>query len=251
MKQVLAIFLIYFLMSCNPDKISTGGYCYLNDSTISDINGNRKDSNAFFIPTHLCKDSIRVFSGVDSLNLAYWSLLYSYFNESIYYNYYQGEERFRLLVAPSYKPNPYLITIFRKKNDYFLQCKYLKCHNKQIHSEFTKLASIDKTIFVKDETLQVLNKIKINGTKYLLFDTTIHISKKAWDQFKDKINSAHFWNTKPYDYSPPAIDGTDWIIEGQSEHKYWFVINKAGIVFSYLDKLFPVVDYINQSKNNL
>lgn len=245
--EIILIFvsMSLILTNCKPDKKSLGGYCYLKDSLISDINGFRKDSNSFYIPTHLCKDSSKFNTEVNALYLARWSLIYSYLNEPIYYNFYQGEEKYRLVVAPSLFPKPYSISIFKKKNRYFIQGKYLRCHIKHIDSVFLSLINPDKKDFINENPLLVLNNCK-NSSDFILIDSTKQITKKQWDTFKALVDSSGFWDEKPYTPKPPVIDGDDWIFEGQTENRYWYVV-KGGIV-DYLKDLSPIVDYLHPEK---
>jgi len=138
-----------------------------------------------------------------------------------------------------------LITIFQKKNKYFIQGKYLKCHIKHIDSVFLSLTYLDKNYYIRGNPIDVLTNCN-NRTDFIQIDSTKQITKKQWDHFITLVDSCGFWNEKPYTPSPPSIDGDDWIFEGQTENKYWYVVN-SGVV-GYLKDLSPIVDYLYRKR---
>ncbi|OYZ02523.1 MAG: hypothetical protein B7Y37_01660 [Sphingobacteriia bacterium 28-36-52] len=58
----------------------------------------------------------------------------------------------------------------------------------------------------------------------LIQDTSFYISKKEWNEFTSSINSIDFWKLPSADISEIGKDGSEWILEGQKNGKYHFVI---------------------------
>jgi hypothetical protein len=54
-------------------------------------------------------------------------------------------------------------------------------------------------------------------------DTSFFLQKYQWDKFKELLDSCNFWNLK-HTKTIPGLDGAQWILEGQNQSKYQFVI---------------------------
>jgi len=243
MKKFVKIFsfiiMIFFLTNCWGDIKPVSGLCYLNDSLISDIKGFKKDSNSFFIPKYLYKDTIRMESKLDSFDFVFNSLFYSYFNEPVYYNYYLGEDRYRLMETPWLGPYPYIIIIFKQKNRYFIEGKFLKQGMNYFIKEFHRLAKIDSLGFVHESSLNTIRKMRYKSN-FTFKDSIKEISKKEWNQFKWLLDSVNFWNTLPKRDSLPTIDGSTWILEGHEKERYWYILKDCDEACKYLRKLSPI-----------
>ena len=97
-----------------------------------------------------------------------------------------------------------------------------------------------QSLFIAVDSLG--NKISDNSSdKFptkIIFDETKHLTKIEWDKFENIILSCSFWTLPPI-INIFGYDGSEWILEGHLENKYWFVAR-----WSPIDKFASCGNYL-------
>lgn len=185
-------------------------YQYIEDPSITDIEDNPKYIVPSYFPSEIIlKTKVKVINNKDqyfeSIQEFPQNLLSSYLyavSEPILYNYYLGYTIFRLLWIRSFNL-PIIITISELQGKIELKTKILSKH-----PEYSSLSNLEKT-----------------QNKYLKIDYKENIqevSNDDWMIFFKLLNNANFWITNPTD-EDRGFDGSEWIIEGHTKDRYWFV----------------------------
>jgi hypothetical protein len=172
MKQLLLILFSSLFISCNNYKTNNKIVTFFNDSSLSEINGNPKDSLSFYFPKKLFYDTVRfiVYNGdtiyinsnqnvdsfivhrkfvknvvqiLDSTNVKdvsstanFWSFSLFKMDEPILYNFYLNKEMYRLIIGRSLSKF-FIIDIIKDKDSIFIITKGL---NRQVRYPLIKYA---------------------------------------------------------------------------------------------------------------
>ena len=233
MKEFKYILIISLLISCRPQSISNHGIAYYKDPYLSTTSGEIIDSSRFFLPADLMIDPKLNPDQIDTFGLKWFSANYLCFREPILYNYFMGYENYRFLWVRSFN-NPVLITI-KHTNTILINTKILADQPSFMTAIYIPEKGPIKyerpVIAVLTYDLKSLKKeypdadsiiIPKFDTKIIL-DKTYQLSDKQWARFKVLLDSCNFWKLKPT-IPTWGLDGADWILEGQRQDQYQFVL---------------------------
>lgn len=182
-------------------------YKYKEEPNISDMRGIPKDTSFDYFPKELITTSFKkklknandaLIDAMGQFSADSYSMLLAAFKEPLLYNYYLGYDIYRFLWDRAFH-QPILITISNKNNEFVVQTKKL---DKQPDS--------NNEVF--DYSLFRLETISIRK-----------VSIDEWLEFHKLLDDAEFWNTPPTDIDR-GYDGSEWIIEGHTQNRYWFVV---------------------------
>jgi hypothetical protein len=233
MKELKYIVILSILISCKPQFNSDHGIAYYKDPNLSTPSGKLIDSSRFFLPADLMIDARFIPSRIDTFGLKWYSSNYLCFKEPILYNYYLGYENYRFLWVRSFN-NPVLITI-KHTNRILISTKILADQPSFMTAIYIpekgpliyKRAAIASLTYdlksLKEEFPDADSIIVPRFDTKIILDKTNNISERQWIRFKELLDSCNFWKLEP---TKPTfgLDGADWILEGQSQNKYQFVV---------------------------
>jgi hypothetical protein len=188
-----------------------------------------KNRNLIKNNVHLL-DSVRVKDVSFIAN--FWSFSLFKMNEPMLDNFYLNKEYYRLIIGRSLSKF-FIISIINDKDNIYMITKGL---NRQVGYPLMKYAEFstnrifrpsgankltDKEIATIQQRHDSLAK-EYNNTNYFVDSLIItRISKQQWTEFKNKLNKINFWDSYPGICGDCLqIDGSRWIIEGQSEIGY-------------------------------
>lgn len=233
MKQILPLIIFFLFISCKKQFKSEHGIDYYNDSNISTTTGTIIDSSRFFLPADSMLFTLWNNTRIDTFKLKWFSANYLCFKEPILYNYYLGYENYRFLWIRSFH-RPVLIKVI-KTNKVAITTKIL-AHQPAFMSEIylpeyrphdnkrgevgaltTDLVSLKQEFPNADSIVVPKYNTKV------VFDTSYYLSKKQWSKLKELLDSCNFWTLKSTN-TTIGFDGSEWILEGQSQNKYKFVV---------------------------
>jgi hypothetical protein len=220
------ISLIFILVSCCTQEKKEYVTPYLNDPSLSKVNGELLDSSRYFLPPHYFEYNIQDKREIDSFLLTWVSSNYINFREPILFNYYLGNELYRLLWSRSFN-NPVLISII-KSDKIYLRTKILNGHPSYMteiylppneKNEGGIVMTFEKNIKKIKSDYPEADSIVIPKMDIKIIDTTYILTKDKWNRFKELIDSCNFWSIEPtIDYY--GKDGSTWILEGQNKNFY-------------------------------
>jgi hypothetical protein len=237
MKNLYILIIILSLTSCGSNISDNSGIKYSNDPAISTKDGSIIDSTMFFLPSELMILDLWGSKQIDTFKLKWFSANYLCFKEPILYNYYLGYENYRFLWIRSFN-KPVLITI-KKTNKISINTKMLARHP-AIMSEIFLHESAPHNKRGEVESFEYdLEKLKkefpnadsIIAPKFdtkIVLDTTYTLGKSQWNKFKELLDSCNFWKLEQTK-TIATLDGAEWILEGQSQNKYQFVVRWSPI----------------------
>lgn len=233
MKELKYIVILSILISCKSQFPNDRGIAYYKDPTLSTTSGRIIDSSKFFLPADLMIDARYYPAQIDTFRLKWFSSNYLCFKEPILYNYYLGYENYRFLWIRSFN-NPVLITV-KHTNKILINTKILADQPSFMTEiyipekgpvKYRKAAIASLTCDLKSLKDEFPNADSIIVPKFdtkIILDTTCSLSEKQWARFRELLDSCNFWKLEP---TKPTLglDGADWILEGQSQNKYQFVV---------------------------
>lgn len=207
---VTFITIICFGCIGSNDKKQIG---YRNDATTSDLKGNPTSRESFYfdpvafldtfpIPTWVVEppyDTIKDINKVpydkikeefeiktDSFSLKWFSEVLAENQEPILSNYYLGKDIYRLTWLRSFHQD-IVIKIIKDKNDYTIETKWLKWADQKAH------------ISTKRITADIVTELE------------------------NILKEHKFYSTESYDWVFPGNDGSQWILEVHTAHRYHFL----------------------------
>jgi len=236
-KGSLFFILLFILFACTPKKDKRGGMGYLNDSTLTNLDGYLFDSAKSYFPEkyfmngkwvkQIYKDSSDMFDSEFWLHI-YSVNLYS-FKAPVLYNYYLDAEMYRFLWLRNFD-KPVLITLIKSGRGISINTKmlnekpniYVAVHNYDGNN-------IGDLMIESNNTEELWKKypnadsivLPHNDLKYLI-DTTFEVDSEQWNEFLRHLELCGFWEQKPIT-SWGGLDGAQWVLEGHTYDKYHFV----------------------------
>lgn len=224
MRVVFFSFLfIIFCASCN--EITREKNNYPNNITVSNQDGQPRDSLTFYYPFTVKRDSSLLLTNIDSFRCSWYSSNLFAAKEPILYNYYLGHDMYRFLWLRSFdKPviislhkdeeKIWLITKELDKQPQFIELHYIS-HFKPIkikHNENNIATGID----VKPDSI-----LKLDRQAKLILNERKNLSIDEWNRFERLLLKSNFWSKQIKNSG--GIDGSEWIIEAHLKNKYWVV----------------------------
>ena len=202
MKYIVIVFFV--IVSCKNYDRTTNNKNIFSEPTI-------QDSLSFYFPAIL-NDTIegRYPELVNFKQKWYSTSLYS-FKVPILYNKNDSQTIYRLLWLRSFL-QPVCFSMEEFKGEYFLNAKTLDRQPAFIPVYLNRKKKI------LDTTL------KADHLAFIVFDTTINLKTRQWNQIENYLSKLDFWNSPIADPADEnTSDGSNWIIEGRKNNKYHFI----------------------------
>ena len=207
---------------------------YPKDIKVSNSEGEPKDSLTFYLPASICRDDHKIISEIDTLNLLWYSSSLYCTKEPILYNYYLGHDIYRFLWLRSFH-RPIVLTLHKDGNNVWLDMKELDRQPRFLDEHIVtiknirflppldeKTGEIDSTIKLDPPEIITDSIIKADRQAKITLTLRKQLSLKEWAEFESILDSFSYWTTKP-SWDSRGMDGSEWLIEGHSNNKYWFV----------------------------
>lgn len=217
------IFLIGLLSpSCNPSRPDN----YPKDTTISNENGEPKDSSTFYFPTAFKLNGEVAKSEIDTFLLQGYSSSLFAFNEPVLYNFYQGHDSYRFLWLRSFH-RPVVISIHKDGSKIWLTTKVLDRQPGFIPYHQDKIVFVPPdNVIVADSIIHPKNLFNTDRHASIVINETKVLSSVEWEKFDRILTKCKFWTMRSVDRDL-STDGAEWIIEAHLQDKYFFVVRKS------------------------
>jgi hypothetical protein len=233
MKQFLLLLILFLLISCQQQFTSEHGIDYFNDSNLSTNTGTIIDSSRFFLPPDSMLLTLWNNTRIDTFKLKWFSANYLCFKEPILYNHYLGYENYRFLWIRSFH-RPVLIKVIKAKKvaittkilenqPAFMSEIYLPEYRPHDNNRGEVGTFITDLVSLKQEFPNADSIVVPKYNTKVVLDTTYYLSPKQWSKLKELLDSCQFWTLKSTK-TILGFDGSEWILEGQSQNKYKFVV---------------------------
>lgn len=167
---------------------------------------------------------------LDSFRLNWYSSQLYPSKERVLYNYYQGQNIYRLTWLRAFD-NPVIITLYKEGKKVWLTVKKLDRQPSFMKTVYRIGFHLPKT---KDKKHPKFNPedfkssardsvVLPNRLANLLINERKELTIKDWETFEQLLNSCNYWHMTPYSDERPGLDGSQWIIEASFADKYWLV----------------------------
>jgi hypothetical protein len=255
---LIPIIAIALLLACRDTQ-----YLYPKNRNIANHKGLPLDSSTNYFSIVDPDDSTQVLYLEDHFFSNFFSSSLYAFKEPVLYNDYLGKEIYRFLYDHSFEITT--LFILSKENDVItLQTKKLDGRFKfgsglsmkdssyfRLHEHIPiALKNSSGLEFVYEpsdpheiayyklkgfkipvidsfsERTALASFIKDTKRSLIVFDSTINVKKRDWDQFEDLIEAADFWDLPSYVWEGNT-DGAAWVIEAHRENRYKYLLRQS------------------------
>lgn len=233
-QNILHFIILSFFVSCNQS-----GHNYAKIPDITNENGLPRDSLSFYFSTFEPVDTTQIEFVRDTFLQNYFSTNLYAFKEPILFNNYLGRDIYRFLWLRSFHlPMVFsladsngMITLTTKKLDrqplYRDYAYYPEYHPEQdsIYRKrgYKLINQIDTLENGKTDNYTV---VKADRRGYIIYDSTITLTKTDWSRFKKLLEETKFWSLTPY-YWAGHTDGAAWIIEAHTKKRYKYIVRQS------------------------
>ncbi|GAB2842214.1 hypothetical protein [Ferruginibacter profundus] len=213
--KILTTFLFVVLFASCKTKKNTKIQPY-------DTSNLPKDSLVFYFPINIFSDRPKADSFVQNW---YSSALYS-FKEPLLSQNFVGHNIYRFLWLRSFH-RPVVFTLHQSEDQVWLNTKILD-HQPRFHDDrYGGVPKEDRDKYfragyVADKQAPDLLVRIADRKANIVFNNTISLSKKEWNEFEQLLSKANFWKL-PTNIDDGSTDGARWVIEGHFKNKYHVV----------------------------
>jgi len=220
-KKLYYFFVTLLVVSCSKEVPKSDNYP--KDVKFSNVDGKPKDSLSFFLPSVILKDSNTYKTEIDSFLLNRVSAALFAAKEPVLFNFYQQEDVYRFLWRRSFH-RPVVISLKRSPRGVWLNTKMLDVQ--PVYSDIGYLKFMPPPDPIGNSKIELIKSEEIYKKATIVYDQTMRLSVKEWNEFEGLLSDFSFWTAKP-SIQEDGLDGAEWLIEGHLRDKYWFVSRRS------------------------